>query len=255
MLVHKRGVMEDVHFGFTAGNSIVITGAGSGIGRATALQAARQGLEVGVWDMNPAGVTHTVNDIVALGGTAHGEVGDVSDVAGVHAAMERTARALGPIHYLHNNAGPPSTAQLDFRDAVQLCIGSVHTVTEAWLPHAPKDGAAMVVTSSVAGNLIGTNNAWYSAAKAGLMGYVRHLAAHRAHEFRSNGVAPGMTNTPRLEGFAKSEMGERIMERIPLHRIGEADDIAFATLFLLSPTASYINGVFLPVDGGWTVTQ
>ncbi|GAB3119478.1 SDR family NAD(P)-dependent oxidoreductase [Glaciibacter psychrotolerans] len=247
--------MGDAHYGFTAGDSIVITGAGSGIGRATALQAARQGLSVGVWDLNPAGVDETIQAIIALGGTAHGEVADVSDAAAVHAAMERTARALGPISFLHNNAGPPSTAQLDFGDAVRICVGSVQSVTEAWVPYAPQSGAAMVVTASVAGNLVGTANAWYSASKAGLMGYVRHLAAHRAGEFRSNGVAPGMTNTPRLAGFATSEMGERILERIPLHRMGEADDIAAATLFLLSPAASYINGVFLPVDGGWTVTQ
>lgn len=247
--------MGDVHFGFTADDSIVITGAGSGIGRATALQAARQGLKVGVWDLNPAGIAETIEAITALGGTAHGEVADVADPDAVQAAMARTAGALGQIHYLHNNAGPPSSAKLDFGDAVRLCIGSVEKVTEAWREFAPAEGAAMVVTASVAGNLVGTDNAWYSASKAGLMGYVRHLAAHHAGDFRSNGVAPGMTNTPRLAGFAASEMGERILERVPLHRMGEADDIASATLFLLSPAASYINGVFLPVDGGWTVTQ
>ncbi len=87
------------------------------------------------------------------------------------------------------------------------------------------------------------------------MGYVRHLAAHRAQEVRSNGVAPGMTDTPRLAGFAASETGRRVLEKLPIPRMATPDHIAYATLFLLSPLASYINGVFLPVDGGWTVTQ
>ena len=85
--------------------------------------------------------------------------------------------------------------------------------------------------------------------------YVRHLAAHRASEFRSNGIAPGMTDTPRLAGFAESETGQRILGRIPLGRMGTADDMAWAILFLLSPLASYVNGVLLTVDGGWTITQ
>jgi 3-oxoacyl-[acyl-carrier protein] reductase len=113
----------------------------------------------------------------------------------------------------------------------------------------------MVVTTSVAGNIVGTDSDWYSASKAGLMGYVRHLAAHRAPEFRSNGVAPGMTDTPRLAGFAASDTGKSVLAKNPLGRMATADDIAYATLFLLSPLAAYINGVFLPVDGGWTVTQ
>lgn len=113
----------------------------------------------------------------------------------------------------------------------------------------------MVATASVAGNKVGTNSDWYSASKAAIMGYVRHLTSYRSHEFRSNAVAPGMTDTPRLAGFASSEVGQRVLERIPLGRMATPDDIAYATLFLLSPAASYINGVFLPVDGGWTVTQ
>lgn len=245
----------DAQFGFTQGDAILITGAASGIGRATALSAAKQGLNVGAWDLHEGNLARVLDEIRAHGVKAHGQVADVGDGDAVTAAMEATARELGTIRMLHNNAGPPSSIPMDFAEAIKLCIGSVQKVTEAWIPHRPEGDAAMVVTSSVAGNLVGTDNNWYSASKAGLAGYVRHLAAHRASEFRSNAVAPGMTLTPRIASFAESEMGHRVLEKIPLRRMASPEDIANAVLFLMSPSASYINGVLLPVDGGWTVTQ
>lgn len=96
---------------------------------------------------------------------------------------------------------------------------------------------------------------WYPATKAAIMGYTRHLAAYRADVVRANAVAPGMTDTPRMAGFSDSDLGQRILSRIPLHRMATPDEIAWGILFLLSPLASYINGILLTVDGGWTVTQ
>lgn len=245
----------EAQFGFTPGDTIVITGAASGIGRATALSAASQGLNVAAWDLSAENLESVIGEIEAHGVKAHTEITDVGDAAAVEAATQRTVATLGPIRFLHNNAGPPSSAHLDFAEAIRVCVASVQQVTEAWVPHRPDNNSAMVVTSSVAGNLMGTDNSWYSAAKAGVVGYVRHLAAYRSGEFRSNAVAPGMTFTPRIAAFAESEMAQRVLERIPLHRMASPEDIANATLFLLSPAASYINGVLLPVDGGWTVTQ
>ncbi|NHF62164.1 SDR family NAD(P)-dependent oxidoreductase [Microcella pacifica] len=247
--------MGDAQLGFTADDTILITGAGSGIGRATALRAAEQGLRVSAWDIAPGGVHETVDLITAAGGTARAWVGDVSDPEIVTTGLRDAVEALGPVRYLHNNAGPASAHPLEFDRAIHISLGSVRRMTDTWAASGLPEGAAMVVTTSVAGNLVGTDVDWYSTAKAGLMGYVRHLAAHRAHEFRSNGVAPGMTDTPRLASFKASEIGNRVLERIPLKRMATADDIAWATLFLFSPLAGYINGVFLPVDGGWTVTQ
>lgn len=247
--------MGDIDFGFSADDAVLVTGAGSGIGRATSIRAAQLGLRVSAWDLDPSGLAQTAEQITAANGTVHTWVADVSDDAAVEAGIADATAALGTIRYLHNNAGPASSATIPFERALDLCVGSVRRMTNRWADAEPGDGAAMVVTTSVAGNTIGTESDWYSASKAALMGYVRHLAAHRAGDFRSNGVAPGMTDTPRLASFRESQTGKRALERIPLRRMATPDDIAYATLFLLSPVAGYINGVFLPVDGGWTVTQ
>lgn len=247
--------MTTADFGFTTGDALVITGAASGIGRATALHAARAGLSLSLWDLNPEGLAETAELVRDSAPVVHTWVADVSDDTAVTDGFADAKQRVGTIRYLFNNAGPASSATIPFDRAVEICVGSVRRMTDAWAASGPGQDAAMVATSSVAGNLVGTDNAWYSASKAALMGYVRHLAAHRAMEFRSNAVAPGMTDTPRLAGFAASDTGRRVLERVPLHRMATADDIAWATLFLLSPLAGYINGVLLPVDGGWTVTQ
>jgi len=159
------------------------------------------------------------------------------------------------IRYLVNNAGPSSASDLEFDEALRIAVGSVRRVTDTWLGGGAPPGAALVNIASVAGNLVGTASDWYCAAKAAIMGYTRHLATYRSDEVRSNAVAPGMTDTPRLAGFVESEVGQRVLSRIPLRRMATPDDVAYAVLFLLSPLAGYINGVFLPVDGGWTITQ
>src|SRR5690606_9621505 len=185
-----------------------------------------------------------LEELKAYNVQAHGELADVSDGEAVTAAMQRTADKLGPIRFLHNNAGPPSSVPLEFSEGLVISVGSMQKVTEAWIQHRPDANAAMVITSSVAGNLVGTDSNWYSASKAALMGYVRHLAAHHSDKFRSNAVAPGMTLTPRIAPFAESEKGKEVLQKIPLKRMASPEDIANATLFLLSPAASYINGVF-----------
>ena len=242
--------MEPLTLGFAPGDSLLVTGGGSGIGRAVALGALAAGLRVSAWDLRPDGLGELADQGV------HTVVCDVADADARAEALAATTAALGGVpRYLVNNAGPSSQIPLDFDEAVRISVGSVRGLTQDWLDAGTPAGAAMVVTASVAGNRVGTESDWYSASKAAVMGYVRHLAAHHADRIRANGIGPGMTDTPRLAGFAESEMGHRILARVPLGRMGRPDEMAGPILFLLSPLASYVNGVFLPVDGGWTVTQ
>ncbi len=247
--------MRQIALGFSPGDVVIVTGAGSGIGRATARNAAAVGLAVAGWDLNPDGVAETVRDIEHEGGRAVAVTADVTDDAQVAAALATSAGRLGEARYLVNNAGPASASELEFDRAITIALGSMRRVATGWLARGRQDGAALVNVSSVAGNLIGTAPDWYPAAKAGIMGYTRHLAAYRSDVLRANAVAPGMTDTPRLAGFTASEIGQRALARIPLHRLATPDEISWAILFLLSPLASYVNGVLLTVDGGWTVTQ
>ena len=247
--------LPDISFAFPEGTSLLVTGAGSGIGRATAIHAARMGLRVSAWDLNAEGLEGTVEQVNQIGTPVHSWIADISDYGAISEGITSAVEQFGQISLLHNNAGPSSSAPLEFDEALRISVGSMRAMTEAWASAGPGENAAVVVTSSVAGNVIGTGSDWYSASKSAVAGYVRHLAAYRSAEFRANAVAPGMTDTPRLSGFASSEIGQRVLQRIPLGRMGTAEDIAFATLFLLSPLAAYINGAYLPVDGGWTITQ
>jgi len=246
-----------VTLGFTTGEAVVVTGAGSGIGRAVAMAALGAGLRVSAWDLQPAGLADLAAQVPSdHRDRLHTAVCDVADASARAAALAEAVTATGGVpRYLVNNAGPSSQVPLAFEDAVRISVGSVRGLTQDWLEAGAPTGAAMVVTASVAGNLIGTESDWYSASKAALVGYVRHLAAHHADRIRANAIGPGMTDTPRLAGFAQSETGHRILARVPLGRMGRPEEMAWPILFLLSPLASYVNGVFLPVDGGWTVTQ
>jgi NAD(P)-dependent dehydrogenase (short-subunit alcohol dehydrogenase family) len=245
---------DPISFGFDRDDVVIVTGGASGIGKATALNAAAVGLQVAVWDLNPDGAAETVRQISENGGRAAAVRADVTDDGDVHAAIQASA-ILGEARFLVNNAGPASAAEIPFDQALLASARSVRRVTEAWLARDLPPGPALVNVSSVAGNLIGTAPDWYPAAKAAIMGYTRHLAACRHADVRANAVAPGMTDTPRLAGFAASEIGQRALQRIPAKRLARPEEISWAILFLLSPLASYVNGILLTVDGGWTVTQ
>jgi NAD(P)-dependent dehydrogenase (short-subunit alcohol dehydrogenase family) len=251
-----HGPMYDFsQLGFARGDVVTVTGAGSGIGRATALTAAKSGLAVSAWDMNEQGVAETVAEIVKAGGRAVAVTADVSSDAAVNAAWDETAK-LGPCRYLVNNAGPASNSTMPFEDGIRIAIGSVHRVTGSWLARHGDAALAVVSVASVAGNFIAAGNAdFYPASKAAIAALTRQYAFRHKGRPRANAVAPGFTLTPRTIPYLDDPRRAETVKRIPSGRLGHPEDIASAIMFLLSPAADYVNGVVFPVDGGWIITD
>ncbi len=232
--------------GFQPGDVVVITGAASGIGRATANLAARSGLKVWAWDMMPEPLDQVVKEITEAGGQATGTVCDVTDTAAIARAWDE-APLVGPPRYLVNNAGPASNTPLTYQQGLTLATGSMINVTEEWLTRFADIAEATTFTSSIAAATGGPN--WYNVAKTAIMAYSRNIAKQKGGKPRANAVAPGVTITPRVLSFGQ-EMIDSAAARNPMHRNGQPEELATAICFLLSPAASYINGVYLPVDGG-----
>jgi 3-oxoacyl-[acyl-carrier protein] reductase len=232
--------------GFRPGDVVVITGAASGIGRATAKLASRSGLKIWGWDMMAEPLEMLVKEVEAEGGQAVGTICDVNDAAAVSRAWDE-ADVVGIPRYLVNNAGPASNTPLSYVDGMLQGPGSMIKVTEEWIKRFGDAAEATTFTSSISAERGGPN--WYNVAKTAIKAYADNIAIQYGGKPRANSVAPGMTLTPRVQSFGQDMMNAN-MARNPMGRLAQPEEIAAAICFLLSPAASYINGVYLPVDGG-----
>lgn len=248
------GRADLVGLGFDAGDEIVVTGGASGIGYATSLIAGAHGLDVTVWDLDRARAATVASEIEAQGGTASSAAVDVTDVTAICRAFAERFGSTGP-RYLVNNAGPASSSGVDYSTGLLASAASVELVTSMWMACDLPAGASVVNVASVAGNVVGVAPAWYSSGKAAIAAYTRFLAVHCSSRVRANAVAPGLIATPRMTQFIESDVGRKIQSRIPLGRMGRADDVAWAIMFLLSPRAAYLAGTVVVVDGAWTLAQ
>ena len=243
------------------GQVALITGASSGIGRATAEAMAREGARVGVnYCKNLAGAEQTAETIRQAGGEALVVRADVTRAAEVLAMVDAVRKDWGRIDILVNNAGDliarrsltdmteeywDQIMALNLKSAF-LCVRAV------WQEMAARKSGCIINVSSIAGrNGGGPGAAAYAAAKGGLLTYTKGLAKELApHGIRVNGIAPGVIATPYHERYSPGEVFQRFMASIPLGRAGTSEEVADVIVFLASPAARYITGETLEVNGG-----
>ncbi|GAA4889138.1 SDR family NAD(P)-dependent oxidoreductase [Streptomonospora salina] len=245
------------------GTSTIVTGGGSGIGRAAALRLAGEGARVLVADIDEETAQSAAAEIRSAGGTAEVVAGDLSDQAVVDRVAATAAERFGSVDVLVNNAGimDDMSAAADVGDAVwerliRINLTAPFLLTRAVLPHMlQRGGGSIVFTASEAslrGSAAGTA---YTAAKHGVVGLVKSTAImYRDQGVRVNAVAPGGTATNIDIGTPQAPHGPTVLGGYGgnIGRISHADELAAAIAFLASDAAGAISGTVLPVDNGWS---
>ncbi|MGK0716712.1 SDR family NAD(P)-dependent oxidoreductase [Leucobacter sp. W1153] len=247
------------------GRVAFITGGGSGIGRETALRLASEGAKMLVTDVNLDAAAETVTLIEAAGGIALAAQVDVRNIEQIAAAGQQAVDAWGGIHLLINNAGVVTTHSTetmteeawDFVTDINL-KGQFFVAQQVSKHIAASGGGAIVNLATVEAFVIVTSTGeaqpHYNASKGGVPTLTKALAVELSSKnIRVNAVAPGpiATNFFDYDGVTSPEAMEFLGQRLLVKRVGEPADIASAVSWLLSDEASWIDGITLPVDGGW----
>lgn len=244
-----------------SGRVAFITGAGSGIGRATAIAFAAAGADVAVSDIAPAGGLETVEMIRAAGGSAEFFPLDVADVEAVERTVAAVVERFGRLDVAHNNAGIESahtptadTPLQDWRRVIEVDLNAVYYCIRAEVAvMRAQGGGAIINTASAAGLITGYHSGPYTAAKHGLIGLTRSAAIDHARDgIRVNAVCPGGVATP-FVGEVPPAVIDRLMLGVPVKRFATPEEIAAGVLWLASDGASYVNGVALAIDAGLTI--
>lgn len=242
------------------GRVALVTGAGSGIGRAAAIGFARSGAAVLVSDINVSGGEETVAHIAAAGGKAMFQRCDVSDAQDAAAMVARAVDAFGGLDFAYNNAGINDITADEFDDGVwarSLAVnltGVMNCMRAESEVMLAKGKGAIVNTASINGIIGNAAQPAYTAAKHGVIGLTRSAALRWAKQgIRVNAVCPGIIDTPMAAQAAQDPEARRIIETItPMARMGKAEEIAAAAIWLCSDEASFVTGQPLVVDGGVT---
>jgi len=244
------------------GKSLVVTGAASGIGKAIAFMASRQGADVFIGDINEADGEAVANSIRGGGGKATYVRLDLTDRASIDGFVQSVKEKVGTLDVLVNAAGwdlvepfvhsKPETwdrvVAINFLGPVRLC--------HSFLPDMMKKGACKIVNiASDAGRIGSSGEVVYAGAKGGIIAFTKGLAREAARgKVNVNCVCPGPTNTPLYHGQSE-KLKEALTKVIPLGRIAEPEEVADAVLFFASSEATFITGQVLSVSGGLTMAS
>lgn len=245
------------------GRVSLVTGGGSGIGRASALKFAREGAKVVVADVNIAGGEETVRIVKKNGGDAIFVKTDIAKAAEVNDLIKTAIDTYGHLDCAHNNAGIVGTPGLSFIDLTEEEWNSVMSINlkGIWLcmkyeiPQMLKQGGGAIVnTSSIAGLVAMPGISAYIVSKHGVAGLTKAAALEYATaKIRINAICPGPTNTPMMELTSSVDPeGEAQRGSTPLGRVGFPEEQANAVVWLCSDEASFVTGTLMSVDGGYT---
>lgn len=251
-----------------AGRTIIVTGAARGIGRACALRQGAERDHIVAWDLAADAAQAVADEVVAAGGSAEAAALDVADTAAARAAVAEVAGRPGGFHGLVHAAGVMRTLPLDELDEAEWDrVLNINLRATAFLAKAAAQAiraggqtGAIVLFSSVAGRKGRPLAAHYAASKAGTISLTQSLAMAYGPAVRVNALCPGVIATPmqdqiahdreRLFGNPANGHYSALAETLALKRIGEPDDVAKVTQFLLGPLADYVTGQAINVDGG-----
>jgi meso-butanediol dehydrogenase/(S,S)-butanediol dehydrogenase/diacetyl reductase len=249
------------------GKAGLVTGAGSGIGRATAIGFAQRGGAVAVADINGANANRVVAEITQAGGKAIPIVADVTHSGDIDMMISRTVHELGRLDFLHNNAfgfsavpgSSPVAPTADTDDQIwnaTLDVGltAVFRAIKRAVPVMRAQGSGSIVnTASISGLYADYGIVAYNAAKAGVVNLTRVAAIEYARlGIRVNCICPGAIDTPLLAAAAQPEMVKKFHDVIPMGRLGRPEEMANVILFLASDLASFVTGSAYVADGGQT---
>jgi NAD(P)-dependent dehydrogenase (short-subunit alcohol dehydrogenase family) len=243
------------------GKVAIVTGGGSGIGKATALLFAREGARVVVGDIDATSAQATVQEIRAEGGTARAVRVDVAQAADMERLIAAAVQEYGTLDILFNNAGIGKRVPLvhmrqsDWQQVIDVDLKSVFLGSKYAAPVMRQSGGGSIINTASIFGLVGAEGvAAYNAAKGGVVLLTRNMALEHAKDnIRVNCICPGHTDTPILSDLRLDPaMLETIRQRYPMGRFARPEEIAYGVLFLASDASSFMTGAVLVVDGGYT---